>query len=174
MRRYLAIVLLLALTAPASAAAIDIGQIFGTALQPYIDALVSAAIAGIVGWWMWALNKFLGVKTEDSSRDALIAFADRQAHALVAKGVVKLNGLKVNVQSDALAAAANTGLTAIPGALTTFGITPEKARTFLEDRIVAAIPKVASVAQAQAVAIYVANPTTPAGIPPGTPLPKAT
>jgi hypothetical protein len=148
---------------------INIGQAFSTSLQPYVDAAVSALIAALIGWALFALNKYLGIKTEDSNRDALIAFVQRQAHSLVADGVVKLNGIKIDVSSPALAAAANTALTAIPDAMNKFGLTPERVQAMIID----ALPKVQSVAAAQAVALDVANPTTPSTAAPAAAKPAA-
>jgi hypothetical protein len=90
-------------------------------------------------------------------REALTSFLQRQASGLVATGAVKLQGVKVEVQSAALAAAANAALAAIPNALNWFGLTPAK----IEGMIADLLPKQPAVAQAQAVAIDVANPATP-------------
>jgi hypothetical protein len=71
-------------------------------------------------------------------------------------GAVKLNGVKIEVKNEAVAAAANTALAAIPDALKFFGLTPEK----LQKMIIDLLPKEPAVAQAAAVALDVANPAT--------------
>jgi hypothetical protein len=139
------------------AAAVDVGQAFGAAMQPYIDAAVNALIVSLVGWVGYVFKEKLHVEIDAKHREALVAYLDRQAASLVAEGAVKLQGTKVDVKSDALAKAANLAIAHIPAALDHFGLTPEK----ISDMIVDALPKQASVAQAQAVALDVANPATP-------------
>lgn len=136
---------------------INIGQAFSTSLQPYIDAIVSALLALLVGYALYAAQKYLGIKAEEGLRQGLTQFLQRQASSLVADGMVKLSGVKIEVSSPALAAAANTALTAVPDAMNKFGLTPEKVQGMIIDML----PKEPSVAAAQAVAIDVANPATP-------------
>lgn len=141
----------------AHAASIEIGQAFGGTLQPYVDALVQGVIAVLVGLALAMATKYLGWKADDSARDALTSFLQRQAHSLVADGVVKLNGVKIDVSNQALASAANLALTAVPDAMQRFGLTPDRVQAMIVDFL----PKVQSVAAAQAVALDVANPATP-------------
>lgn len=143
----------------ASSAEINIGQAINGSLQEIINAAVSAAILAIVGWVAMVVKNKFNIDIEAKHRDALTAFLQRQASGLVAAGAVKLDGVKVEVKNEALAAAANSALAAIPAALSFFGLTPEKIATM----IVQMIPKQPAVAQAQAVAIDVANPGTPSG-----------
>jgi len=154
-------VLLIVVMAPgfAFAAEINIGQAINGSLQEIINAAVSAAILAIVGWVAMVVKNKFNIDIEAKHRDALTAFLQRQASGLVAAGAVKLDGVKVEVKNEALAAAANSALAAIPAALSFFGLTPEKIATM----IVQMIPKQPAVAQAQAVAIDVANPGTPSG-----------
>ena len=144
-------------TNAASAATIDVGQAFDGSLQEIINGVATAGITVLVGWVaIVAKNKF-NIDIEAQYRATLTAFLQRQALSLIADGAVKLNGVKITVQDDALAAAANTALAAIPGALKFFGLTPDK----IQHMIVDMLPKQPSVAQAQAVAMDVANPATP-------------
>lgn len=150
--------LMLALSAsPAPAATIDIGQAFTGGLVEAINGAVMALITAGVGYLFMILKSKWNIDIEAKHRDALTAFLNRQASGLVAKGAVKVQGLKVDVSSDALAVAANTALHAIPDALKFFGLTPEA----LQKRILDLLPQQPAVAQAQAIALDVQNPTTP-------------
>lgn len=141
----------------ALAATIDVGQALTGSLQDIINAVVTGLLAALVGWVVVVLKNKFGLDIEAAHRDALTAFLQRQASALVAQGAVKLSGVKIEVQNDALAAAANTALGAIPDALKFFGLTPAK----IQGMIVDLLPKQPAVAQAAAVAIDTANPATP-------------
>lgn len=145
----------------AFAASIDIGQALSGSLQEVINAAVTALIAAIVTWAAYLAKKKFNIDIEAGNRDALTAFLQRQASSLVAMGAVKLDGVKIEVQNQALADAANQALAMIPGAMAFFGLTPAK----LQQMIVDLIPKQPAVAQAQAVALDVANPATPSGNP---------
>lgn len=147
--------------APAGAATIDVGQALSGGLQDLVTGTVTALIAALVGWLaVVAKNKF-NIDIQAQYRDTLTAFLQRQASSLIADGAVKLSGVKVEVSNEALAAAANTALHAIPDVLKYFGLTPEKIQAMIVDML----PKQPSVAQAQAIAIDVANPATPSGAP---------
>lgn len=141
----------------AFAASIEIGQALNGSLQEVINAVVTAAIAALVGWVLMVVKAKFNVDIEAQNRAALTAFLQRQASSLIAMGAVKLNGIKVEVQNQALADAANMALAAIPDALKFFGLTPAS----LQQRIIDLLPKEPAVAQAQAVALDVANPATP-------------
>jgi hypothetical protein len=144
-------------TTAASAAAIDIGQAMEGSLQDLINGAAMAGITALVGWVAIVAKKKFNIDIEAQYRAVLTAFLQRQALGLIADGAVKLHGVKITVQNEALATAANTALAAIPEALAMFGLTPDK----IERMIVDMLPKQPSVAQAQAVAFDVANPATP-------------
>lgn len=152
-----------ALIPGASAATIDVGQAVVGGLQEIINGVVAAGIAALVGWVAIVVKNKFNIDIEASHREALTAFIQRQASSLIAMGAVQLNGLKIEVQSQALADVANKGLMAIPDALKFFGITP----AYLEQMIVDLLPKQPAVAQAQAVALDAANPATPSAATPG-------
>lgn len=143
----------------AFAAEINIGQALNGSLQETINAAVTAAISVLVGWVLLIIKDKFNIDIEARHREALTAFLQRQASGLVAMGAVKLEGVKVEVQSEALASAANSALSAIPAALAFFGLTPAK----IQQMIVDMLPKQPAVAEAQAVALDVANPATPTG-----------
>lgn len=144
-------------TSAALAAEINIGQALNGSLQEIINAAVTAGIAALVGWVLVIIKSKFNIDIEAKNREALTAFLQRQASSLIADGAVKLEGVKIQVQSDALAAAANAALSAIPGAMAFFGLTPEK----IQQMIIDLVPKQPSVAQATAVALDAANPATP-------------
>lgn len=144
------------LSSIAHAASIDIGQALNGSLQDVINGAVTALITAAVGWLAWLAKSKFNIDIEARHREALTAFLQRQASSLVAQGAVKLSGVKIEVQNQALADAANQALAMIPGALTFFGLTPQR----LQAMIVDLIPKQPAVAQAQAVALDVANPAT--------------
>lgn len=150
---------LFVVTAPmlAMAASIDVGQALTGSLQEVINGVVTALIAALVGWVAIVIKNKFNIDIEARHREAITAFAQRQASSLIAMGAVKLDGVKVEVQNQALADAANKALAAIPDALAFFGITPAS----IQQRIIDLLPKEPAVAQAQAVAIDVANPATP-------------
>ncbi len=155
------VVLLIAavIVAPAVAVAaeVNVGQALNGSLQEIINATITGLIAVLVGWVAIVLKNKFNIDIEARHREALTAFLQRQASSLVAAGSVKLEGVKVEVKSEALAAAANSALAAIPSALAFFGLTPAR----IQDMIVDMVPKQPAIAAAQAVAIDVANPATP-------------
>ncbi len=141
----------------AFAAEINIGQALNGSLQEIINATVTALIAALVGWVAVVVKNKFNIDIEAKHREALTVFLNPHASGLVAAGAVKLEGVKVEVQNEALASAANSALSAIPAALAFFGLTPAKIQSMIVDML----PKQPAVAQAQAVAIDVANPATP-------------
>jgi hypothetical protein len=141
----------------ALAATIDVGQAFTGGLVDAVNGVIAGLITALVGWVMVTLKTKFNIEIEAKHREALTAFLQRQASSLVARGAVKVQGLKVEVSNDAVAVAANTALHAIPDALKFFGLTPE----VLQKRIVDLLPQQPAIAQAQAVALDVANPATP-------------
>jgi hypothetical protein len=154
-------VLLLGATA-AQAEAINIGQLFSGSMVDAVNGAVSAAILALVGWVAVVIKNKFNIDIEARHREALTAFLQRQASGLVATGAVKLQGVKVEVQSAALAAAANAAIAAVPQAMSWFGLTPAR----IEQMIVDLLPKQPAVAAAAAVAIDAKNPETPAAAPP--------
>ena len=106
---FLCAVLSLLLGVPSSAAVaatIDIGQAFGGTLQEIVNSAVSAALAALVGWVAWAVKSKFNIDIAARHRDALTSFLQRRASGLVAAGAVKVQGLKLEVQSEQLAMAA--------------------------------------------------------------------
>lgn len=131
---------------------INIGQALGPILQPYVDAVVQAILASLVGWVLWLLKTKLNVTVDAAHRDAITAAVQRQASSLVADGFVKVeqNG-KITVNDQAKVQAANAVLNAVPDALNRFGLDVKP--DVVAARIVDMLPQVPAVAQAQAAAI---------------------
>lgn len=157
--RWLPVVAFVFLLSPsvAFAASIDIGQAFGGSLQEIVNGAISAALATLVGWVAWTIKNKFNIDIEARHREALTSFLQRQASGLVAAGAVKVQGLKVEVQNEQLAMAANSAIASIPMAMQFFGLTPAR----IQQMIVDLLPKQPAIATAQAVAIDVANPETP-------------
>lgn len=154
-------VLFIAYVDASYAASIDVGQAFTGGFVEAVNGAIAGLIAALVGWVLMKVKDKLHIDIEAKHRDALTQFLQRQASSLVSKGAVKVQGLKVEVSNDAVAVAANTALGAIPDALKFFGLTPAA----LERRIIDLLPQQPAVAQAQAVALDVANPATPSAAP---------
>ena len=137
---------------------LSLGQAFGW-LEPYVDSGVAALILAVLGKLGLDKNAANGRVTDADHRDTLEQFLINQASSLVADGFVRLNGLKVDVHSPALAAAAGTAFQWIPDAVKNFGLTPETLEAKIVDKI-AHLPSV-SAAQAQVMAQQAAPQAAP-------------
>lgn len=129
---------------PAFAATIEIGAALG-GLQDYVNAIVTIAITALVGWVLYLVKSKLNISIDDSMRDALQTWLQRQASSLVADGAVKVRGLKIDVSNQAVADVANLALKEIPDAAAHFGLTPDKLAEMIKDKI-PHVPAVAAVA----------------------------
>lgn len=145
--------ILLVAAAPARADTINVGAAFG-AVEPFINSIVSALIVLLVGWVLWLVKMKLNLSIDDSSRDALQTWLQRQAASLVADGAVRINGLQINVSNSMLATAANLALKEIPDAVARFGLTPDKLAAMIVDKL----PHVPSVAATLAVPAVATQP----------------
>lgn len=148
MKKILVLALVLVASPALAQGTIEGAQAFGW-LQPYVNTAVSAVLLFGIGWGAMILKTKFNLEIDAQQRDALHTFLARQASSLVADGFVKVDGLKINVPSDALAHAANAAGTAIPAALAHFNITPDKLQAMIVDKL-PAVPAVAAVAAAQA------------------------
>jgi hypothetical protein len=159
--------MLVMMAAPAFAADIEIGKAIGDTVGQLILAIVGAVVSYVITWLAYiAKNKF-NIEIESQRRDALKAFIDRQAASLVADGRVWLNGIRVEVNNEALAGAANAALQAVPQARDHFGLSDQRIAAMIVD----ALPRVPSVAAAQSIALDVVNPATPSQPPAPAPQP---
>ncbi len=127
---------------------INIGQAFSDAAAPYIDAVVNALIASLIGWVCLKIKQRTGVEIDAGHRDAIVKSLQNQAGSLIADAKVKIddNG-KIQVDNVALAHAVNDVIASVPDALAHFGATPDKAAAYVEKRIVDTIPQIAAGAQ---------------------------
>lgn len=130
---------------------INIGQIFNASIAPYVDAIVQAFIAALVGWVVLKIKQKTGIDIDAGHRDAVTRALQNQANALLARGAAKMSGVKIQVDNLALANAATSLLNAVPDAAKHFGLTPQWA----VDKILATLPQTDAgarmVADAQAI-----------------------
>lgn len=139
---------------------LDVGAAFGW-LAPYVDTTVSAVLSALVGWVLLLLKSKLNLSVDQSHRDALQSFVLRQASSLVADGFVRMQGLKVTVDSTALRNAAELAGRFTQEAVQHFGITPQT----LQEMIVDKIPHVPTVASATPTVAPVGPTTGPITVP---------
>lgn len=150
------LLLVVSFASPAHAADIGIGVAIADTIRDVLIPIVTAAISALGGWVLVILKNKWNIDIEAQHRDALVTFLQRQASSLVAQGAVKLEGVKISVQNETLAAAANTALMSIPQVMKFFNLTPER----IAQMIVDYIPKQPAIAQAAAIAVDTANPAT--------------
>lgn len=136
---------------------IGVSETLAGSIRDVTVSVLSAVVAAFLGWVSYWIKSKFGIEIEAKHREALQAFINRQASSLIGEGAVKLQGLKVDVKSEALASAANLAFNAIPTAMAYFGLSASK----IADMIVDVIPKQPAVASAQAVALDAKNPETP-------------
>lgn len=142
---------------PSGGGIVDIGQALGPFLQPYVNALVGALLSALVGWLGVQANKWLGVKLDEGARNALTTALQNQVGSLIADGFVKLDGAKINVNSEQLAQSANEVMAVIPDAAKRLGFTPD----YVAKRIVDTIPQTAAGAAMIAPTAAATTPATP-------------
>lgn len=126
-------------------------------IRDVMIAIAGAAITALGGWVAYWIKAKFGIDIEAQHREALQTFLSRQASALLSMGAVKLEGLKVDVKSEALASVARMAFTAIPDAMKYFNLSPDVIAAMIVDLI----PKQEAAAKAIAVALDTKNPQTP-------------
>lgn len=136
---------------------VEVGPGIAGQVRDVAVTLVAGVTTAFLSWVAYFVKEKFKVDIEARHREAIAAFINRQASGLIAAGAVKLEGVKVDVKSEALASAARLALTAIPQALAYFNLTPDTVGKMIVDLI----PKQPAVASAQAVAIDAKNPETP-------------
>lgn len=136
---------------------IDFGSVFSQVVAPYIGAILNALIVFAVGWLgTWMRTRFK-IDIDQKHRDTLTTFLENQAGALLASGAVRLDGLKIAVDSNMLALAANQAISRIPDAAKHFGLTPD----VVARKIIEAIPQTPAGAQIVAQAHAKQAPSLP-------------
>ena len=140
-------------SAPAPGGIINIGQALGPVLQPYVDAIVQALVASMIGWVLWLLKTKLNINIDQGHAEALTRFVQGRANSLIADGFVKMDGAQIQVNSTALASETNLALSMVPDAMAHFGVTPEQLAAKIKDAIPQVPAGAAIMAQAHAVAI---------------------
>lgn len=122
---------------------ISIGRPFGDFLEPYIDAAVQALIAALISWVCWKIKEKTGVEIDQKHQEILTKALSNQAGSLIADGLVKVEGEKISVPNEHLAAAADEVMKVVPDVAKHFGLTPD----YVAARIVDTIPQIAAGAQ---------------------------
>ena len=144
---------------------IDIGQIFGAVIAPYINELANALVYAAMGWIFWLLKNKLNINIDAEHRAAFTQAAQRQASSLIAAGAVSVEGKTIHVNNEELAESVNELAAVVPDALAHFGITPktvgDSASKLIADRITDMIPQPAAGAAMIAPAVAVVTPTEP-------------
>lgn len=154
-----ATIVVIASLAPAHAdgGIIDVGQAFSAVAAPYINAVVNALVAALIGWVALRFKQKTGIDIDASHRDAFTRALQNQAASLIADGMTRLDNYgRVTVASPAMARSVNDLLASVPDAAKHFGLTPE----FVAKRIVDMIPQVGIPAAAPV--INALNRTAPA------------
>ena len=146
----------LAQTAPANTT-VELGATLTGQIRDIMVTVIAGVSTAFLAWVSYWLKAKFGIDIESKHREALQSFINRQASALLAMGAVKLEGVKLDVKSEAVASLARMAFTAIPDAMKYFGLSPD----VIGQMIVDLIPKQPAIAQAQAVALDAKNPETP-------------
>lgn len=136
---------------------VSLGTGLVSQIRDVMIAIAGAAITALGGWVAYWIKTKFGIDIEAQHREALQTFLSRQASALLSMGAVKLEGLKVDVKSEALASVARMAFTAIPDAMKYFNLSPDVIAAMIVDLI----PKQEAAAKAIAVALDTKNPQTP-------------
>ena len=145
---------------PPSPGFLDVGQAFGTAVQPFIDAALQAILASGLAWLGYILKKKFDINITEGQRATVQTWLTNQAASLIADGAVSIKDGKVTVDKTALELHAHQYASQIPDAAKFFGLTPEG----LAAKIIDKIPQVPAGAQmiAAAPAIPAEAPKPPA------------
>ena len=142
---------------PPSPGFLDVGQAFGTAVQPFVDAALQSVLAAGLAWLAYILKKKFDINITEGQRDAVQTWLTNQAASLIADGAVTIKDGKVSVNDDALMKHAHEYAQQIPDAAKFFGLTPER----LAAKIVDKIPQVPAGAQLIAQSAAPSPPVSP-------------
>lgn len=146
----LALVGLILLSCAAQAAIIDLTPLVGE-----VGRYISAALDALLFVGLIIVGKKLhdkwGIEISAANQKFITDLVMSAANGLIEKGKVKVAGLQIDVDSVAVANAANAAILAAPLAAKSLGLTPEK----VADMIKAQVP------QTPAVAAEVATTVTP-------------
>jgi hypothetical protein len=146
-------------TVPPKQSTISLSPAFAEWLQPYVDQIVDLLIMAFVGWLGKRYHDATGKALDQGHRDALTKFLQNEASSLIADGLVKIEGGKVQVSNADLAQAWNSAQTAIPEAAKYFGLTPD----YVAKRVVDTIPQIQ--AGAQMIAQSTSAPSSSSNLP---------
>ncbi len=108
-------------------------------MQPYLIAVVTAAVPLILGWGFSAFSRWSGAKIDATYISLIEGAAATQAGNLVAGALGNLATAQINVGSPGVAAAANAIVTAsnpvLAKAVAATGLTPALAASIIVGKI---------------------------------------
>ncbi|MDZ5448974.1 hypothetical protein [Labrys sp. ZIDIC5] len=146
-----------ALVAPAWAAddtTVSLGGLV-TALLPYFEAAVAALLTALIAWAAQAIQKWLGIQLDQSSRDALHSAAMTGVNMALSRLSQSAANLTFDAKSAVIAQAIEWVESSVPDALKHFGLTPEQLEALIESKL--------GIAAAAAAPAVVAPAPAPAG-----------
>jgi hypothetical protein len=126
--------LLASLPALAQDTTVSAGPLF-QAVEPYVTAVVSAAVTALLAWLTATIAKWTGVAIEAKSRDALQTALENAAGLVIAKGGATLDEVRVDVRHPTLKAGVEYVQAAVPDALKRFGLGEDALREKLVAKV---------------------------------------
>ncbi|MGO4337890.1 hypothetical protein AB4037_23520 [Labrys sp. KB_33_2] len=132
-----AVLALIAFVAPAWAAddtTVSIGG-FVTALIPYFEAALAALVTALIAWGAQAVQKFLGIQLDKSSRDALHSAAMTGVNMALSRLGQSAANITFDAKSAVIAQAIEWVESSVPDALKHFGLTPEQLEALIESKL---------------------------------------
>ena len=103
--------------------AVSLGPIV-QALDPLINAVVTAVVGTMATLALVTWNRWLGKKTTQDQKDAVQKAAATEAGIMVAEASDNLAGRSISVTNPTVAVAANRIIAALPAAVAATGVTP--------------------------------------------------
>ncbi|GLK85704.1 hypothetical protein [Ancylobacter defluvii] len=134
----LCLAIVAAVPARAADAVLSAGVVFD-AVQPYLQATVSAAVIAILTWGAAAFQRWTGIQVEAKHREALHSAAMTGVSWALDKVGARLDTLTVDTRLRVLAQAAQWVETSVPDAVRSLGVTPDKIETLVAAKLGALI-----------------------------------
>lgn len=132
-----ALIALIAFAAPAWAAddtTVSLGGLV-TAIIPYLEAALAALVTALIAWAAQAIQKWLGIQLDQSSRDALHSAAMTGVNMALSRLSQSAANLTFDAKSAVIAQAIEWVESSVPDALKHFGLTPEQLEALIESKL---------------------------------------